>query len=86
MLSCQVCGLYGNDYSRGSLLGLNWPCLVDTYQCFGGTWGPFLRDLLLRWKSAFIYFLLSVCEVIYVSGHVPLFVFAVLCIGKRIME
>jgi len=47
---------------------------------------PFLQDLLLTWKSAFIFFLLYVCDVIYVNGHGHLVVLAVLSIGKRIME
>jgi hypothetical protein len=51
---------------------------------------PFLRDLLLRWKNAFIFLLFYVCDVIYVNGHVnghvPLVVLAVLSIGKRITE
>jgi len=39
----QVFRLYGNDNSRGSLLGLDKPCLVDIYQCFRGTWCRFCR-------------------------------------------
>ena len=47
---------------------------------------PFLQNLLLRWKSASIFFLLYVCDVIYVNGYGPLVVLAVLSIGKHIME